>query len=198
MTLFFCFLAVGIVLCLYLAVTTPTSYYGRLTGTETWPDPITFNGGFTSPASGSIIQGMGQVLVAAATTTLTLTPALHAGKVVLIQSTGGLTITPAPATGTGNTYYVCVITTISGGSLLIDYKLGAAADLIQGTVAIGATTGGVFSSATNSNLVTFNATTTGGIIGTWFSWIDLALNKNVIMDGSVVGSGTAGSPFTNH
>lgn len=198
MTIVAC-LAVAVALVLFLSVTTPTSYFGRLTGTEAWPDPITFTGGFTVPANGATIQGMGIVVVPAGTTTLTLTAALHAGKVVCIQSTAGLTITPAPATGTGNVYTVAVITTISGGSVTIDYKLAAGgADLIQGVAAVGATTSGTFATATNSNLVTLNATTTGGIIGTWLSWIDAGATKNVIMDGSIVGSGSAATPFSNH
>lgn len=32
-------------------VTTPTSYYARLTGTEVWPDPVVFAGGFTLGAA---------------------------------------------------------------------------------------------------------------------------------------------------
>ena len=43
-------------------------------------------------------------VIAPATTTLTLTQALHSGKVLLIASTGGLAVTPPAATGTGAEY----------------------------------------------------------------------------------------------
>lgn len=178
--------------------TSPTSYYNRLTGIEAFTDKLTFTGGFTAPASAATIQGYGLVVVPAATTTLTLSPSLHAGMVVCIQSTGGLTITPAPATGTGNEYTVAVIVTPSGGNVTIDFKLANASDLIQGVTSIGATTSGTFATATNSNLVTWNAGTTGGIVGTWFQWVDAASHVNIITDGSIVGSSTAATCFSNH
>jgi hypothetical protein len=195
----FACLAVAAALVICLSVTTPTSYYGRLTGTEAWPDPITFTGGFTAPASAVQIQGYGLVTVPAATTTLTLTPALHAGKVVLVQSTGGLAITPPAATGTGNVYRIYVFTAISGGSLTIDPKAGNASDVCAGSLYGGTTgaAGSVWVTATNSNFITFNATTTGGLAGTWVEMTDVATNKWAVQ-GVVVSSGTAATPFSNH
>jgi hypothetical protein len=168
--------------------TTPLSMVNRLMGLEAWTDPI----------PGLIPQNVSLVTVPPATNILAMTAALHAGRYLLIASTGGLAITPVAATGTGNIYGLIVLTTISGGSLTVDHKAANASDLIQGTVTIGATTSGSFATATNSNLVTFNATTTGGIIGTFYTWIDVGTNKNVVMDAQIVGSGTSATPFSNH
>ena len=138
-------------------------------------------------------------LLPAAATTLTMTAALHAGGILLLRCTGGLTITPPPATGTFNKYTIIVITTISGGDVLIDAKLAAASDIFAGNCYTGSAGGtpGTFGTATNSNLATFNATTSGGIAGTWIEMIDVKTNVMAIRICNVC-SGVAITPFSNH
>lgn len=139
------------------------------------------------------------VLVPAALTTLTLTPVLHAGALILIQSTGGLAITPPAATGTFNVYVFYVITAISGGSFTVDPKAGNASDVLGG-IAFGGTTGAVAGSwvtAANTNFITFNATTTGGLMGSQIWMQDVATNKWIGWVAQV-SSGTAATPFSNH
>lgn len=143
-------------------------------------------------------SGCSPITVPAAVTTLTLTAA-HAGRPLLIASTGGLAITPPAATGTFNCYYLYVITTVSGGSLTWDPKAGNASDVCAGCV-YGGTTGAVAGSwvtASNSNFVTFNGSTTGGLIGTSLWMVDVATNKWMV-GGVQVSSGTAATPFSNH
>jgi hypothetical protein len=170
------------------------SIYNTLTGTEA-----------AVLKAGSTIGGLTFdsanrfVTVAAATTTLTLTQALHAGKIVLVQSTGGLAITPPAATGTGDIYQVYVMTTISGGNLTIDPKAGNASDVCGG-VSIGGSSGGTagtFGSAANSNLMTFNGSTQGGLIGTQILMTDVKTNAWAVRIYNVC-SGTAATPFSNH
>ena len=205
----FVVLAVACVLC--LGVTTPTSYYGRLTGTEPWTDAVNFGSvahvfggnvifnGAPVFAAGVQVKGYGLVTVAAATTTLTLDPTTHAGKLVLLQSTGGLAITPPAATGTGNRYDMVVITTVSGGNVTWDPKAGNASDVCAGALYGGTTgaAGSVWVTASNSNLVTLNGGTTGGLAGTHLIAIDVATNKWSIY-GTVISSGTSATPFSNH
>lgn len=171
---------------LLLGVTTPTSLINRLMGLESCPD-------------GMQIAAALPVIVPAATTALTLTPTLHAGKTLLLASTGGLAITPPPATGTFNIYTFAVITTISGGSVTIDPKAGAAADVCGGAAFCGSSggTAGTFGTAANSNLITLNATTTGGLLGTFIEMIDVKLNAWLVFISNVC-SGTAATPFSNH
>lgn len=173
-------------------VTTPSSIVNRLTGTETWPDPVNFSGGIQN-------QVMPNLAIAAATTTLTLTPAAHSGKTLVIASTGGLAITPPAATGTFCTYTFVVLTTVSGGNFTFDAKAGNASDLIYG-VANGNKVGtGVvqWGTAANTNLITWNGSTLGGIKGDWMQLTDIGLNMwQCDINGQQ--SGTAATPFSNH
>lgn len=172
-------------------VTTPTSILKRLTGQETWPDPVTFSGGITNIS-------LSTLAIAAATTTLTLAPATHAGKTLLIASTGGLAITPPPATGTFNIYKFLVITTISGGNFTFDAKAGNASDVIAGIVDTNKVgTLSQWGTAANSNLFTFNGTTLGGIAGDTFEFTDVGTNLWRVW-GVLSQSGTAATPFSNH
>ena len=139
------------------------------------------------------------VAIPAATTTLTLSLATHAGMITTLASTGGLVITPPAATGSWNIYELLVITTISGGSVTIDAKLGNASDVFAGALYGGTSgTGAVaWPTAANSNLITLNATTTGGLIGTYIQMLDMKLNAWFV-SGVIISSGTAATPFSNH
>lgn len=168
--------------------TTPTSLINRLMGLEACTDGLQVYG-FSNLF----------VTVAAATTTLQLVRATHAGKIILVQSTGGLAVTPVPATGTGDVYEFIVMTTISGGTFSIDAKAGAAADVFAGAL-FGGTSGtgaAAWPTASNSNFIQFNATTTGGLVGTAVSMQDIKTNLWWVT-GTIVSSGTAATPFSNH
>lgn len=172
-------------------VTTPTSMLKRLTGQETWPDPVTFAGGIANSA-------LATLAIPAATTTLILTPAAHAGKTLLIASTGGLAITPPPATGTFNVYRFLVITTVSGGNFTFDAKAGNASDVITGIVDTNKVgTLSQWGTAANSNLITLNGSTLGGIAGDTFELTDVGTNLWKVW-GTLSQSGTAATPFSNH
>jgi hypothetical protein len=180
-------------------VTTPTSIINRLMGLETWTDPIALASGTT--VGGQAIGGGTSSIVAvpAATTTLTITAALHAGKNILIASTAGLAITPPPATGTNNTYRISVIATITGGNLTWDAKAGNASDVFYGYALVNKVGTGIttFGTAANSNLMTWNGTTTGGILGDAFTLRDIATNVwQVEILGQ--GTGTIATPWSNH
>lgn len=139
------------------------------------------------------------ILVPAATTTLTLTAAQHANSLILVQSTGGLAVTPPAATGTFNWYYFMCVTAVSGGSFTVDPKAGNASDVFGG-IAFGGTTGavaGTWVSGATTNFITFNATTTGGLMGSQIWMQDVGTNKWVGWVAQV-SSGTAATCFSNH
>lgn len=139
------------------------------------------------------------VTIAAATTTLTLVPATHANRTILVQSTGGLAVTPVAATGTGDVYRFACIAAITGGSFTVDAKAGNASDVFTGWVqSYKATTFTPYVTASNSNLLTYNGTTTGGAaIGDWFQMEDIATNKWLVT-GYTIQSGTIATMFSNH
>lgn len=178
-------------------VTTPTSIINRLMGVEAWTDPISLPSGST--IGGSTVDPTNSlVTVPAGTTTLTVTQALHAGKILLLASTGGLAITPPAATGTGALYRLCVITTITGGNVTWDAKAGNASDILAGWIqSYKATTFTPYIANSNLNLVTLDGTTRGGIKGDFLEFRDVATNLWIV-SGFVTQSGTIATPFTNH
>lgn len=180
-------------------VTLPSSIINRVMGLEPFTDPLTLAAGTT--VGGQPVGGGSSSLlvIPPTTTTLTLTAALHAGKNLLLAPTGGLAITPPAATGTGNVYRFSFTATATGGSVTIDPKAGAAGDVLYGISNINKVGTGVsqFGTAANSNLITLNGTTTGGILGDSITLRDVATNVwQVEIIGQ--GSGTIATPFSNH
>lgn len=168
-------------------------------------DNLTINGtltvnGATTLSSGTFQQTAPKVVsVPAANTTLTVTQAAHAGAIIQVQSTGGLTATlPAP-TGTGATYTFAVAATITGGAFVIDAKGGDASAVFSGTAfqtktGTGLTSTGVIASC---NEISLNGSTTGGIIGDLIEIVDIATHQwNVWINGQYTGSFS--TPFLNH
>lgn len=183
-------------------VTTPSSMVNRMMGLETWPDAVTFSGGVIGTLTGNVtgaIPVLPAVAIAAATTTLTLSPATHAGKAILLSSTAGLAITPPAATGTLNVYGILFTATISGGNVTFDAKAGNASDVIKGVIDTNKVGTGLtqYGTISNTNLITFDGTTRGGIAGDYFQLIDVATNLWII-SGCGQQSGTIATPFTNH
>lgn len=176
--------------------TTPTSMVNRMMGLEAWTDAIALPAGTT--VGGAFAGANAPVAVPAATTTLTMTQALHGGKVVTLASTGGLVITPPPATGTGTTYRIWVLTTISGGNVTLDFKAAAASDIALGMAfTYKATSFTSYITVANTNLVTWDGSTMGGIAGDFLEMTDMATNKWRI---GIWGNqtGTIATPFSNH
>jgi hypothetical protein len=180
-------------------VTTPSSYFNRLTGQEAFTDGIMLSDGSVfSPGSGGTI-----VAIAAATTTLALTAALHGGRVLSCAPTGGLAVTPPAATGTGVSYIFLFTAAITGGSFTFDAKAGQASDLIYGLVnTYKATTYTQYDAAptvANANLITLDGSTRGGAgVCDWFEIKDVGLHLWLVKGGFFIQSGTIATPFTNH
>lgn len=131
------------------------------------------------------------------TAAITLTPLLHAGRTMLLGAAAGFAVAlPAP-TGTGNTYSFFTSVTVTSSNDTIDAKPGDASAVISGLAMGGGSTSGNFSSAANTNLITLNGTTTGGVIGDYIELIDIALHQWSVK-AWLNSSGTAATPFSNH
>jgi hypothetical protein len=132
-----------------------------------------------------------------ATTTFTATQANASGRVVQVAPTAGLAITLPAATGSGNNYEFDVTATVAGGNLTIDAKPGGAVYsgyASQNKPGTGLTT---TATAANTNLLTFNGTTSGGIAGDVIELIDSAVNVwSLFINGQY--SGVFATPFSNH
>lgn len=72
----------------------------------------------------------------------------------------------------------------------------AGTDVFEGTAVVTATTSGSFGTASNTNTITLNGTTTGGIAGSIVEFQDVAVGKWAVKV-AANGSGTAATPFSN-
>jgi hypothetical protein len=117
---------------------------------------------------------------------LTLNAVQHAGRLILLNTaTGGTYVLPA-ATGTGNNY--CFFSSVSQTSGSIIIRVANATDVMQGVAAVAATT-------TTSDTITFNATTQGGLRGSYVEIEDVAAGLFRVKV-NAVGSGTAVTVFS--
>jgi hypothetical protein len=147
----------------------------------TFSGPVTSTAGFiTGPESIASVTGA----------TLTVTPAAHAGRTVILSRAAGQAITLPAATGSGNAYRFFVGTTITSNTTTI--KVADGTDVMAG-VAIVANdtdaTASIFETASTTDTITFNGTDTGGILGATVELQDVAENLwSVRVVGAATGS----------
>lgn len=127
--------------------------------------------------------------------TLTITEATHDGKIVTLNRAAGIAVTLPAATGSGTRLRFVVGTTVTSNSTTIkvvgdDTMTGTALMLADG----GDTVNG-WETASNSDTITFDGSTTGGIKGDFVELIDIAADLWFV---SVRGSatGTEATPFS--
>ncbi len=126
--------------------------------------------------------------------TLTLDREVHAGTVVTVNRAAGCTITLPASNGTGSSFEVYVGTTITSNSLII--QVANATDVIQGTLAVSTDIGGtVAPTATTSDTITMNGSTTGGVVGSRVVLKDVASGVWAV-SGGLVATGTEATPFS--
>jgi len=153
----------------------------------TFSGPVTSTAGFISGADS---------LVSVTGATATVTAAAHSGRTVLLDRAAGQALTLPAATGTGNSYKFFVATTITSNSTTI--KVADATDIMAG-VAIVANdsdaSASLFETAADSDTITFNGSTTGGIKGATVELQDVAAN---LWSVRIVGAatGTEATPFS--
>jgi hypothetical protein len=141
---------------------------------------------------------MNPIVVPPATTTLTLAPTPNANRVTSVAPTGGLAITMPTATGSGLNYTILLSATVAGGNLTIDAKPNGPA-LFSGYAQQNKPGTGLTATATaaNTNLITLNGSTQGGIAGDQIELQDTAPNVwTIFINGQY--SGVFASPFSNH
>lgn len=128
--------------------------------------------------------------------TVTLTAAAHAGKLVTLNRAAGIAVTLPAATGTGNVYRLRVDTAVTSNTTTI--KVASASDTMIGhvlsTLAAGGTTFGESAGGTDDT-ITMNGTTLGGLIGSYIELVDTA---STVWDvrGLLAGSGTLASTLS--
>jgi hypothetical protein len=153
----------------------------------------TFSGPVTSTAG--FISGS-DALVSATDASLAVTSAAHSGRTVLLDRAAGQAVTLPAATGTGNSYKFFVKTTITSNTTTI--KVADATDVMAGVAIVANDTdasASIFETAADSDTITFDGSTTGGILGATVELQDVATN---LWSVRVVGAatGTEATPFS--
>lgn len=129
-------------------------------------------------------------------TTLALTQALHANRVVFVTDVAAAYTLP-DATGTGDKYTIILGATITGASTI---KVSRAADTFVGVAILFADGGDTtvsFAAAATDDTVDLlgTANSTGGLIGAIYEFWDAAANKWAVRIVSDAG-GTEATPFS--
>jgi len=152
----------------------------------------TFSGPVTSTAG--FITGSDSLVSVAAN--VTLTSAAHAGRTMVLGVATGATVTLPAATGTGNIYRFFVGTTVTSNDYII--QVANATDVMAG-VAIVANdsdaSASIFETAADSDTITLDGSTTGGILGQVITIQDMASGVfSVVSTGAA--TGTEATPFS--
>lgn len=165
---------------------------------------------------GGIYQ-QGPATVVDITSSTTLNPVDHAGRIIAVGGTlaAALTLTlpainvtanpttsgpgqdPSTANNEGVTYTIWVPTTIATSSLKIgtngtDKFVGSL--LSVDTDTSGAMVG--FTAASSNDFINLNGSTTGGVAGTWIQIVAIAANKYMVT-GVILGTGSVATPFAD-
>lgn len=134
-------------------------------------------------------------IVNATASTLTVTKVSHDQKIVTLNRAAGVAVTLPAATGSGNWFRFYVGTTNSGGSTTIKVTGDDTMSGLAVSAADGGNTVNGWETAADSDTITFDGTTTGGVLGDFVELIDVAADKwSVrIMSSS---TGTEATPFS--
>jgi hypothetical protein len=148
--------------------------------------PVTSTAGFIS-GSDSLVTLTGA--------TATVTSAEHSGRTVLLDRAAGQALTLPAATGSGNKYMFFVKTTITSNATTIKV---VGNDTMAGLAIVandGGDTASIFETAADSDTISFNGTTTGGILGATVELQDVAADLWFVR---VIGAatGTEATPFS--
>ncbi len=129
--------------------------------------------------------------------TYTLSRALHAGRVLTLDRSGGIDINLPNATGSGAEYEFIVITATADAYLLDAFTIGA--DLVYGMIAgvddEAEFNWGAEAGADNSVVLGGTAQATGGSIGDRIIFTDVAAGIYAVHGQIHHGSGTEANPF---
>lgn len=136
----------------------------------------------------------GAAPVSITSSTVTLAPNDHAFRAVVLNLAAGIAVTLPAATGSGDMYSLYIGTTFTGSATIKvtgDDTMTGFAELLQDA----ADTVVAFETAADSDTITFNGTTTGGLKGTQVVLVDIAADLWAV---SVVGAATGveATPFS--
>lgn len=154
---------------------------------------------------GTVVRAIGSYApVSITTSTITLTQALHANRIVTLNRAAGIAVTLPAATGTGDKYTLFVGTTFTGASTIkvpnaTDYMIGTALlNADGGATTVGFATVNTGTVATEDDTIDLLGTSnsTGGFKGEVIELWDSATAVWVVRVDSEAG-GTEATPFSS-
>lgn len=154
--------------------------------TTTFTGPVVSTNGFVSGASSLVTVDAN----------VTLTSAANAGRTMLLDVASGATATLPAATGTGNTYKFFVKTTVTSNSYII--QVASASDTMAGVAIVANDTdnsASIFETVAASDTITFDGSTTGGILGGQVELQDVATGVFSVVINQAA-TGTEATPFS--
>lgn len=129
------------------------------------------------------------------TASKTLSPA-DAGTTLVLNAAAGLTITLPDATGSGYAYKIVIGTTVTSNDYIIQVANG---DDVMTGLALSAADGGNtvngWETASTSDTITLDGSTTGGLVGDVIELIDCADNTWSVQ-ARTASTGTEATPFS--
>ncbi|CAB4199115.1 hypothetical protein UFOVP1333_22 [uncultured Caudovirales phage] len=136
--------------------------------------------------------------VVAAGSTLSVTAALHGGKIIALDTATGSVCTLPVASGTGNVYTFITKALATSNSHII--KVADASGLLAGVIHTGDNSDGTataFATTATSDTCTLNRTTTGSVRigGDRIVFTDIATNVYSV-SGCCIGTGGEATPFS--
>ena len=152
----------------------------------TFSGPVTSTAGFIS-GSDSLVS---------VTANATMTSAANAGRTMVLDIASGATVTLPAASRTGNIYKFFVATTVTSNDYII--QVANSSDTMSGTAIVandGGDTASIFETAADTDTITMDGSTTGGILGAQVELQDVASNKFSVVVRTAA-TGTEATPFS--
>ena len=129
--------------------------------------------------------------------TLAVTAAAHAGRIIALDAAAGSTVTLPAATGTGNVYTFVTRALATSNSHII--KVANGTDVLSGSLTVVDNADGTattFGTVAASDTITLNRTTTGSVkIGERINIVDVAAGYFSVT-GTVIATGSEATPFS--
>jgi hypothetical protein len=125
-----------------------------------------------------------------------MTSAANAGRTMVLDIASGATVTLPAASGTGNIYKFFVATTVTSNDYII--QVANSSDTMSGMAIVandGGATASIFETAADTDTITMDGSTTGGILGAQVELQDVASNKFSVTVRTAA-TGTEATPFS--
>lgn len=158
-------------------------------------DPTDLKGVTATAAELNAAADVSTRLVAQAAGNFALTAATHANRITLVND-ADVTITLPAASGSGNVYKVVIVTTAwTGGTI----QAASASDSFLGGiwgVDDDADAAYAWKAETNDDTITGNGTSTGGKVGDWYKFTDVATGLFLVEGFITQSGGSEATPFS--